>query len=75
MTLSLSYWIVFLIGLLAGIVAMIIFNRITTKSGCLRIDHSNPKKDIFRLEVDGIADRTTRRFVLKVDHNADLSQD
>lgn len=75
MTLSLSYWIVFLIGLLAGIVAMIIFNRITTKSGYLRIDHSNPKKDIFRLEVDGIADRTTKRFVLKVDHNADLSQD
>lgn len=72
---TLLYWFAFVVGLVAGIAVSVIFCRMTTKNGCLRIDHSNPNKDVFRLEVDGIADRTTRRFVLKVDHNADLSQD
>ena len=71
---TLLYWFAFVVGLFAGIAVSVIFCRMTTKSGYLRIDHSNPNKDVFRFEVDGIADRTTRRFVLKVDHNADLSQ-
>lgn len=68
------HWIAFLGGVVTGIVIVVVFRLMTTKKGWLRIDHSNPKKDIFRLEVDGIADRTTRKFILKVDHNADLSQ-
>ena len=44
-------------------------------SGTLRIDHSNPLKDIYRIEIDDL-DKLSRkrRVVLKVDHNADLSQ-
>ena len=50
--------------------------RIRSASGTLRIDHSNPLKDIYRLEIDDL-DKLTRktRVVLKVDHNADLSQE
>lgn len=44
-------------------------------SGTLRIDHSNPLKDIYRIEIDDLDKLVKKkRVVLKVDHNADLSQ-
>lgn len=50
--------------------------RIRSASGTLRIDHSNPLKDIYRIEIDDL-DKLSRkrRVILKVDHNADLSQE
>lgn len=43
--------------------------------GVLRIDHSNPDKDVYRLEIDKIDDISKKkRVVLKVDNHADLSQ-
>lgn len=72
---TLLYWFAFLLGLVTGIVLVVVFRLMTTKKGWLRIDHSNPKKDILRIEVDGIVDRNIRKFILKVDHDANLSQD
>lgn len=44
-------------------------------SGTLRIDHSNPFKDVYRIEIDDLDKLVKKkRVVLKVDHNADLSQ-
>lgn len=44
-------------------------------SGTLRIDHSNPKKDVYRFEIDDLdALSKKKRIVLKVDNNADLSR-
>ena len=74
MTLTLLFWIAYLIGLLAGVIVTLLVQRMFTKRGYLRIDHSNPEKDVYRFEVDDLVDTSVRRFVLKVDHKADLSQ-
>lgn len=69
------YWMAFFIGLFTGVVLVVVFRMITTKKGTLLVDHSNPKKDVYRILLNGVVKETTRTFVLKVKHDADLSQD
>ena len=69
------YWMAFFIGLFTGVVLVVVFRMITTKKGTLLVDHSNPKKDVYRILLNGVIKETTRTFVLKVKHDADLSQD
>ena len=65
-------WIV--IGMFIGITIMIVIYHTKKTTGTLRIDHSNPEKDVYRFELDRIEDLSNSlRVVLKVDHNADLS--
>lgn len=57
--------------LIQGIVTAIFINK---PFGTLRIDRSNPEKDVYKLELgdlDVLAKK--RRIVLSVDKNADLS--
>lgn len=66
-------WII--IGVMLGsIITNIIFYALST-SGKLRIDHSNPNKDVYRIEF-GDLDKLSKkkRVILKIDNNADLSQ-
>lgn len=45
-------------------------------AGTLRIDHSNPEKDVYRIELDDFDNLSRKkRVVLIVDNNADLSQE
>lgn len=61
--------IAFLLGLGIGL----IFPH--KSSGTIRIDHSNPEKDVYRLEVDDLESMDKKHtIVFKIDHNADLSQ-
>lgn len=61
---------VFLFGVIVGVLLMKI-----RSSGTLRIDSSNPDKDIYRLEIDDLDGLSTKRqIVLDVDHHANLSQ-
>ena len=69
------YWMAFFIGLFTRVVVIVVFRMITTKKGTLLVDHSNPKKDVYRILLNGVVKETTRTFVLKVKHDADLSQD
>lgn len=66
------YWLGMAIGCL---VTNLIFLIRYHSAGTLRIDHSNPEKDVYRFEIDKL-DRLSkkRRIVLKVDNNSDLSQ-
>ena len=66
----------YLIGLVAGcIISNIIFFIRYKFAGTLRIDHSNPEKDVYRFEIDKIDKLSKRhRIILKIDNNADLSQ-
>lgn len=44
--------------------------------GTLLIDRSNPEKDIYRIEFDRIDNMSRKkRLVLKINSNADLSQE
>ena len=65
-----------LIGLLVGsIVSNIIFFIRYRTVGTLRIDHSDPVKDVYRIEIDDLDGLIKKKHViLKVDNNADLSQ-
>ena len=45
-----------------------------TERGVMLIDHSDPERDICRIDLDGKLDRKTKKFILRVDHNANLSQ-
>jgi len=71
-------FLLFLGGLLIGIALTGLFFVFKTGSGVLKIDHSNPEKDVWRFEIDGaVLDKINKktRIELKIDHNADLSHE
>lgn len=65
-----------IVGVLVGsIISSIIFSIRYRKAGTLRIDHSNPEKDVYRIEIDDLDGLSKKKHViLKVDNNANLSQ-
>lgn len=72
----LKLWLVFVLGLVVGsIVVNIIWNS-NRSSGVLKIDRSNPEKDIYRIELDSLDNLSKKkRISLKVDAKANLSQE
>lgn len=61
----------FVIGFIIGFLV----NRKLNICGVLRIDHSNPEKDIYRFEMDSLDDLSNRKFVvLKIDNDFKISQ-
>lgn len=73
---ALTYILVAIAGILVGIIASYIFQVVQTAYGTLRIDHTDPEKDLYRIDIDGNFDNISKekRIILKVDNNADLSQ-
>ena len=59
-----------------GVAAGVVIGNIKPSYGTLRIDHSNPEKDIYRFDIEGDLDKlqTKKRVMFKIDNNADLSQ-
>ena len=72
----LTYILVGIAGVLVGIIASYVFQVVQTAYGTLRIDHTDPEKDLYRIDIDGNFDNISKekRIILKVDNNADLSQ-
>ena len=67
----------FINGLLIGSLLCNVLSVVYIKGtyGTLKIDHSNPEKDIYRFEINNFDDLSKKkRIILKVDNNADLSQ-
>jgi hypothetical protein len=63
------------IGACIGAIGYGIIQRIFVARGTLRIDHSNPEKDIYRFEIDNLDKLDKKSYVeLKIDRHADLSQ-
>ena len=63
-------------GVIIGVIISWLFCAFTRVSGVLKIDHSNPEKDIYRIELNDLDSLSKKhRVVLKVDHNANLTQD
>ena len=62
-------------GILEGIIITTLWYKAAkTESGVLRIDHSNPEKDVYRFEIDDIDNLSKKKHVvLKIDNNAKLS--
>lgn len=57
------------------VIVRIVQDKIRT-AGTLKIDHSNPEKDVYRLEIDDLEGLSKKhKIVLKVDNRANLSQE
>lgn len=68
-------YVLFAVGVIVGSILTTIIRNFRTKSGTLRIDHTNPSKDVYRFEIDDLDSLSKKkRIVLKIDHDANLSQ-
>lgn len=71
-----TYILVAMAGITIGMFVsyMVLIGK--TAYGTLRIDHTNPEKDLYRIDIDGNFDNISKekRIVLKVDNDANLSQ-
>lgn len=69
-------WLIFIIGLVMGMMIWDLAGRFRKKDGVLKIDHSNPAKDVYRFEVSDLDKLDSRtQITLTIDHNAKLSQE
>lgn len=69
------YFLTLLVGLFIGSLITNIVYLAKRASGTLKIDHANPEKDIYRIEIDDLDKLSKKdRIILKVDNYADLSQ-
>lgn len=70
-----DYLILFACSFVSFITALI-FTHFRSAHGTLRIDHSNPEKDIYRIEIDDLDSLSRKkRVILDVDNSAVLSQE
>ena len=70
-----DYLILFVCSFVSSIVTMIVM-YLTSAHGTLRIDHSNPEKDLYRIEINNLEDLSRKkRVILDVDNRAILSQE
>lgn len=47
-----------------------------TATGVMRVDHTNPDKDSYLLEIDDLDQLNhKKRIIIAIDHNANLSRD
>lgn len=70
-----EFWF-FVMGVLSGSICYAIIQKLAVAHGTLRIDHSDPEKDIYRLEIGDLDKLNRRSYIeLKIDHHADLSQE
>ena len=69
------YWLWFAIGVFIGsITTSIIFYA--RSSGTLKIDRTNPEKDVYRFEIDDLDSlHKKKRIVLKIDNDAAISHE
>ena len=71
---AIFYWVAFIGGVLVGWMVKLLYLRLTTKSGYLLIDDTNPEKPIWRIDLNNLLDDNTKKFILEIKRNVDLSQ-
>ena len=75
MSIALLYWGAFIGGLVIGLLAMFVFLTRLNIAGTLKIDRKNFEKDLYRFVIEDFDVLfKKKRIILKVDDNADLSQ-
>ena len=63
------------VGAISVLIIKDIIFYIINKVGTLKIDHSDPEKDIYRIDINDLDKLSKKKLIiLKIDNNADLSQ-
>ena len=63
------------VGALSVLLIKDLIFYIINKVGTLKIDHSDPEKDIYRIDINDLDKLSKKKLIiLKIDNNADLSQ-
>lgn len=71
---SFTFWQLVLAVVVSSVFTSI-FLHLRLAHGTLRIDHSNPEKDIYRIEINDLDELKKKHgAILYIDHHADLSQ-
>lgn len=67
-------WLAGIVGAVVGTIVTLVIQHMLFTHGTLRIDRSNPEKDIYRLDLHSLENlHKKKRITLKIDPNADLS--
>lgn len=73
---DIRFFIGFVIGVVVEAIVSLIFKYFRSAFGTLRIDDSNPEKEIYRFVVNDLDELSKRKYVeLKIERGADLSQE
>lgn len=68
--------IAFLLGMAIGMFIINLIWSMQKTTGTLRIDHSDPGRDLYRFEIDDLENiNEKKRITLHIDHNAHISQE
>ena len=66
-------WLYYLLGMVVGVILSYIAHTTFGCFGAIKIDHTNPDKDIYRLELKELDDLPKQKYiVLKVDNNDEI---
>ena len=73
---SIELFICWVTGIIVGMLLLAVIVGAMSAIGTLRIDMSNPEKDIYRLDVHDLDKIAKKKYIiLQVDKNANLSQE
>lgn len=69
------YWWIYAASFVMGVCISFLLMELTCGYGVLKIDHSDPEKDVYRIVITTDLDKLPRkkRVILKIEDNADLS--
>lgn len=71
-----SSYLFFTVGIIVGSFISCMINNFKKSYGVLKIDMSDPEKDKYRICIDDLDKlNKKKKILLRIDHNADLSQD
>lgn len=71
-----SSYLFFTVGIIVGSFISCVINNLKKSYGVLKIDTSDPEKDKYRICIDDLDKlNKKKKILLRIDHNADLSQD
>lgn len=68
-------YLIFSLGILVGIIMTRLILQVSSAKAVLRIDHSNPEKDIYRLDLDNVCSMNKKTLLLKIDHRANFNNE
>lgn len=68
-------YLIFSLGIVVGTIMTRLILQVSSAKAVLRIDHSNPEKDIYRLDLDNVCSMNKKTLLLKIDHSANFTNE